>query len=117
MENRSDTTMPIFIMIFAVLGPIAGVLVGRIWERDRWRQRLLEKAGFLEDQPRGLGRPTPAESDSVHHALEAMAVEIERIGEGQRFLTRVLAEREQRDVRHMSSPIPGSMRSPVPPAS
>jgi hypothetical protein len=31
----------------------------------------------------------------VESAIESMAVELERIGEGQRFLTRLLAERSQ----------------------
>ena len=31
--------------------------------------------------------------DRVEHAVDAIAIEMERIGEGQRFLTRVLAER------------------------
>jgi len=32
--------------------------------------------------------------ERIEHAVEAMAVEIERISEGQRFVTRLLAERE-----------------------
>jgi hypothetical protein len=32
--------------------------------------------------------------ERIEHAVEAMAVEVERISEGQRFVTRLLAERE-----------------------
>lgn len=31
----------------------------------------------------------------IEHAVEAMAIEVERISEGQRFVTRLLAERDQ----------------------
>jgi hypothetical protein len=47
------------------------------------RQELDGRLASLE------GRPTA-------QALDAMAVEIERIGEGQRFLTKLLTEREAR---------------------
>ncbi len=30
----------------------------------------------------------------IEHAIEAMSIEVERISEGQRFVTRLLAERE-----------------------
>lgn len=44
-------------------------------------------------------RPQPAQPDVVmrldriEHAIDAMAVEVERISEGQRFVTRLMAER------------------------
>ncbi len=49
-----------------------------------------------------LGVTTPAEEERdrrmarMEAAVESMAVEIERISEGQRFVTKLLAEREQR---------------------
>jgi hypothetical protein len=63
---------------------------------------------------RGLGRRLEgrpdagaigATSDSakrlerMEHAIEAMAVEVERISEGQRFVTKLLAEREREPLR------------------
>jgi len=33
----------------------------------------------------------------LEHSLDAIAVEVERVGEGQRFLTRLFAERGERD--------------------
>jgi hypothetical protein len=48
------------------------------------------------------GRPTPAAPrqddiaprlDRLEHAVESIAIEIERVSEGQRFVTRILAER------------------------
>ena len=35
----------------------------------------------------------------IEHALEAIAVEVERIAEGQRFTAKLLAERIERDAR------------------
>jgi hypothetical protein len=37
-----------------------------------------------------------SDSQQVAQTLEAMAVEVERIGEGQRYLTKILTEREAR---------------------
>lgn len=45
--------------------------------------------------------PPPADRDRdlrlerIEHAVEAMAVEVERISEGQRFVTKLLADRER----------------------
>ena len=45
----------------------------------------------------GLRPPADPERDQrlerIEHAVDAMAIEIERISEGQRFVTRLLAER------------------------
>ena len=45
----------------------------------------------------------------VEQAIEAIAVEMERLGEGQRFLTRVLSERGALD-RELPAPRPVSAR-------
>lgn len=47
------------------------------------------------------------ESNQVARSLDAIAVEVERIGEGQRFLTKLLTEREAR--------LPEAIRSPTQP--
>ena len=36
---------------------------------------------------------TTARLERIEHAIDAMAVEVERIGEGQRFTTKLLSER------------------------
>jgi len=51
------------------------------------RRREAEPAASTVAQERRLER--------MEQALETMAVEIERISEGQRFVTKLLAEREQ----------------------
>jgi hypothetical protein len=115
----------LFIAIWsAVVAGIVGAIVGRAYERNVWLVRLLkERASIAEDaapqsplQNRPLKAPE-ADSRELTQAIDAIAVEVERIGEGQRFLTRLLGERETRLGGRVPSPIPGSMRSPVPPAA
>jgi hypothetical protein len=109
------------VAVVAILGAIAG----RSYERNRWHERLVERAGLGLDEPKRLTESLASvrtsaqpETAQLAQAIEAIAVEVERIGEGQRFLTRVLAERDQRaSVAKVSSPIPGSIRSPIPPTS
>jgi hypothetical protein len=40
--------------------------------------------------------------ERIEHAIEAMAVEVERISEGQRFVTRLLSERSERAPERLS---------------
>lgn len=82
---------------------VIGAIVGRSYERDAWQRRLLDRTGILPEQDRRLAvaarelrtSATP-EPEQLAQAIDAMAVEIERIGEGQRFLTRLLAEEADR---------------------
>jgi len=53
------------------------------------------------------GRLAGLDSRPTTQALDAIAVEIERIGEGQRFLTKLLTDREAR--------LPEAIRSPTEP--
>lgn len=61
-----------------------GIPLLRAWIRRKDRESLLPPPNPLTDER--LAR--------IEHAVEAMAVEIERISEGQRFVTRLLADRE-----------------------
>ena len=69
-------------IIGAVLFPIARALGRRI-----------------EGKPQAAQVPagTDARLDRIEHAVEAIAVEVERISEGQRFTTKLLAERTAAD--------------------
>jgi hypothetical protein len=49
---------------------------------------ITDSGAALIDVTKGTGFVTPG-------AIESMAVELERIGEGQRFLTKLLSERSQ----------------------
>ncbi len=61
-----------------------GIPILRSWLRRKEHQAMMAPPNPLADDR--LAR--------IEHAVEAMAVEIERISEGQRFVTRLLAERE-----------------------
>lgn len=45
----------------------------------------------------GVPRELSSRLRSLEQSLDAMAVEVERIGEGQRFMTRLFTERGERD--------------------
>jgi hypothetical protein len=66
---------------FALLFPFAVALARRVWVRNGPRPVTPD----LEKSPR-LQR--------IEQAIESIALEVERIGEAQRFTTKVLAERE-----------------------
>ena len=55
----------------------------------RHKERRME----LESQAYGGGRESTAQLQRMEQAIDAMAVEIERISEAQRFTTRLLSER------------------------
>ena len=77
-----------------LLLPFAIVLARRLWVRGARRQVL-----DLEESPR-LQR--------IEQAVESIALEVERIGEAQRFTTKLLAER-QPDAARM---VPATRREP-----
>ena len=67
--------------IIIVLGiPLVIVHARRIWRRDS-----------AEPAPSSL--ETDRRLERIEHAIDAMAVEVERISEGQRFVTNLLADR------------------------
>ena len=86
-ENmRPDITAIAIVFTIFVLTPIAIAM-----------SRLLWKRGSLKRQA-----PTPIEQDNadrlqrLEHAVDSIAIEMERVSEGQRFVTRLLAESPER---------------------
>lgn len=86
----------------ALLAVLLGLAAQHLWRRNKpgvgadvvtWQE--------LE------ARLPRAEPQQVAQTLEAIAIEIERIGEGQRYLTKILAERDARS--------PDAVRSPTKP--
>ena len=70
------------IFMVVVLLPLSIAMARRIWRRS---------AAVVTSLPREIGERL----SRMEHAIEATAVEVERIGEGQRFLTRLFTEGEQ----------------------
>jgi hypothetical protein len=66
-----------------------------------------------------LSRPADvalANADRLEDAIGAVALEVERIGEHQRYMTKLLAERAAEPPKP-SAPSSHGIRSPIPPAS
>lgn len=104
------------------LGIVLGMVLGKAHERELWMTRILGNPKARVPEPE---RPTEAIARvrgssnpdlTVLEAVDAIAVEVERLGEGQRFLTKLLAERDARLSGRAVSPIPGSVRSQGPPS-
>lgn len=95
--------MPEIIIVPAVFAIPATVLFARMWFRHK--EKMTTLAGGSHH---GLGQPAlEARLDRIEHAVEAIAIEIERMGEGQRFVTRLLSERA-------AASEPGATAAPVP---
>ena len=115
----------IFVGLWALItAAIVGAIIGRAYERNRLQQLFIDRAGHPSDEPKRLMdrlggvRATPHPTNAqLAEAIDAIAVEVERIGEGQRFLAKVLTERTQRSGGRTPSPIPGVVRSPIPPSA
>jgi len=83
---------------FLLVFPFAIALARRLWVRSGPRMTVVD----LEKSPR-LQR--------IEQAIESIAVEVERIGEAQRFTTKLLAEREP--VAGRIPPAAGSARREI----
>jgi len=88
--------IPIVFTLF-VLAPIAIAYARRIWKRG---------ASVATAVPHGL----TDRLDAMGQAVESIAIEVERIGEGQRFLTRVMSDKGK------SPPVGAAEAIPVPQA-
>jgi hypothetical protein len=115
----------VFLAIWlGVAATLFGAVIGRAYERRAWQRRLPGRVDLSVDEPKrlsdaagGARRLSGTDPEQVAQALDAIAIEVERIGEGQRFLTKVLAERDLRPGVKPVSPIPGAVRSPLPPTA
>ncbi len=56
-----------------------------------WAHRFVERTNRMGHEPKQL--PDDARLQRLEHAVEAIAVEVERLGEGQRFVTKILTEK------------------------
>lgn len=83
VESIDGTAMEMVFMMF-VLFPIALTVARLLWKR----------ASAPPPAPR-LDTETQERMRRLESAVDAVAVEVERISEGQRFVTKLLAEREK----------------------
>ncbi len=86
-------------------------MAGQLYERRRWERKILSDAGFGPESDKTSAAPrlsAGSRFDQLEQAVDAIAQEVERVGEGQRFVTKLLAERKIS--RTPPSPIPGGVR-------
>ena len=94
---------PEIIIVPAIVAIPATVVFARMWFRHR--EQMASLSGGAHN---GLGQPAlEARLDRIEHAVEAIAIEVERMGEGQRFVTRLLSERAV-------APDSGAAGAPIP---
>lgn len=103
---------------FVITAAVLGLAIGSRFERSRWRQRLTRRGIDPDDlRPQdssveaelGSGRP-----DGLERAVEAIAIEVERISENQRFVTKLLSERSSSNSGSRItpiSPLPGTLQA------
>jgi hypothetical protein len=106
---------------------LLAVLFGLGAQRLAVRQRVLKNRGgeaelpadviALREELTALGQGQSETLKRVEQAVDAIAVELERVGEGQRFLTKVLGDRPRNLESSSRSPQPDSiplLRRPPP---
>ena len=98
--------------VHAVLAVLFALGAQRLAQRGRSNAEA-DVVGRLQGLEARLAEP---DLHQVAQALDAIAVEVERIGEGQRFLAKLLAERDPRSAVEVgASRLPGAIGSPEAP--
>lgn len=86
-----------YIVIFGFVGVVAACVfsakAGQFYERRRWEQRILKRAGVqADDAVDALPAAAHSRLDRLERAVDTIAGEVERVVEGQQFVTRLLSE-------------------------
>jgi hypothetical protein len=109
--------MPLlFLLLLALAAALAaGAWYGRLQERARWTRRLFERGlhpdTLMPRRPSPPLEPLTPDTDAMRDAMEVMQREVERLAEGQRFLTEVLTERRHGPPPPVDRPLgPGDER-------
>lgn len=82
--NRMDMTAISIVFTMFVLGPIAVAIARSIWKRASGPKQNLQ-----------LDKENHDRLQRLESAVDAIAIEMERVSEGQRFVTKLLAEAER----------------------
>lgn len=85
--ERQKTMYSDAIIASMVIGMPSLVVI--VWMSLRHRQKMARHDGL----PLPVAEAIEARLERLENAVESIAVEVERVGEGQRFTTRLLAER------------------------
>jgi hypothetical protein len=85
--DSDQITGIVIVFILAVLMPLSIGMLRRLW-------RVAPK-----DRTTSLSDVVSPRLDRLEQAVDAVAIEVERISEGQRFVTKLLAERATEPIR------------------
>jgi hypothetical protein len=85
-----------YLLLFGAAGGVATItgFIGA-WFGARMAARGAARAALAELDDRRVGRPEFEQLRLLSQSVEAVAIEIERVAEAQRFVTKVLAERAE----------------------
>jgi multidrug efflux pump subunit AcrA (membrane-fusion protein) len=100
-QNGTSTVIPIHdvvprgavLMTYAVCASLAFVIVG--WPLARAMARWIDRRGTSNRQSATLSADVQARLDAMERNIDTVAVELERVSEGQRFTNKLLSERSQ----------------------
>jgi hypothetical protein len=92
--------------ILALMIPIVAVVVGGL--AAIFAPLARAHARRLDRQPPQIPSHVSARLERMEQSLEAIALEVERISEGQRFTTKLLAERSPAPAQHGPAPAVGA---------
>ena len=85
-----------YLLLFGTAGAIATVtgFIGA-WLGAKMAARSAARAVLTEMEFRRIGRPELEELRLLSQSVEAVAIEVERVAEAQRFVAKVLVERAE----------------------
>ena len=100
--------IPIVFIVF-VMGPLAAAAAYRLVKHG-----TIWVKGSSKGPDKAMASAQQAQLERLTHTVDAMAEELERIGEGQRFLTRVLGDSSRSLLAGGAQPLPVAAPEPVP---
>lgn len=86
--------------------PIVAIIMGGLYPLFRAYARKIERGA----QP-GISGDVEMRLERIERAIEAVAIEVERISEGQRFTTKLLSDNSRGDQRAVAKPEPSAAHS------
>jgi hypothetical protein len=102
----SRDAMDIALPIIAVLAALAMFPIAVAIARNLWRRGSLTSTSSID-------RESARRLERMEQAMEAIAIEIERVSEGQRFVTRLLGEQRGGAAIGSAQPAAEALRMPV----
>jgi len=99
--------VPYLVLLLFIVGGVVGALAalaGQLYERRKWELGL--RTPQMGSSGVSVVTSDSIRLDRLEQAMDALAIELERIGEGQRFLTKLLADRSAASVSSLEASQP-----------